>query len=416
MTSQALTNVEKLRKIDVSVKAYGAMGDGVTDDTSAILSAINAVKALGGGVVNFPVGNYLHTGLAVSSLSCVTLRSAGGAPFASGGGIGAKLICTSATANHLYLTNPYAVKVENLLFQTATGLTPTAGTVITFFANLGSSASCSVTNCRLENHFNGIALDGCSNSEIVNTQVRQSKGVYAIELRAGSKRMDQIRLTDVISDTEVTLGSTTALGVSITTDVHTVFIERCSMLKCRFGYFLGAGSEFVRIHNSDAESSNQSGFVLNNTLFPWLDCVYASINREHGILVDAAFVSTVNIDSPDCRGNALHGILINSPGAQLITIATPRIGQNSNPGAGGTAAVCHGIAAAIGASRFQIMGGKCGGDINLSGTGTQAYGILVQAGASNRYVIANVDLSGNTTGTLSDGGSGTTKTITGNLL
>lgn len=44
----------------VSVKdaAYGAVGDGTTDDSGALNSAITAVNAAGGGVVNIPTSNY----------------------------------------------------------------------------------------------------------------------------------------------------------------------------------------------------------------------------------------------------------------------------------------------------------------------------------------------------------------------
>lgn len=50
------------------VKAYGATGDGATDDLTAIQSAVSAAVAAGGGTVYFPSGTYL-----VSSL--ITLSS-----------------------------------------------------------------------------------------------------------------------------------------------------------------------------------------------------------------------------------------------------------------------------------------------------------------------------------------------------
>jgi len=48
-----------------NVKAYGAVGDGETDDTTAIQAAIDAAEAASGGVVYCPTGTYNVTGLTV---------------------------------------------------------------------------------------------------------------------------------------------------------------------------------------------------------------------------------------------------------------------------------------------------------------------------------------------------------------
>lgn len=41
-----------------NVTSYGATGDGITDDTTAVIAAINAAKSNGGGIVFFPFGQF----------------------------------------------------------------------------------------------------------------------------------------------------------------------------------------------------------------------------------------------------------------------------------------------------------------------------------------------------------------------
>ena len=50
-----------VRALELSVKDYGAKGDGKTDDRSAIQLAVDAVNDAGGGIVNFPAGVYVVT-------------------------------------------------------------------------------------------------------------------------------------------------------------------------------------------------------------------------------------------------------------------------------------------------------------------------------------------------------------------
>lgn len=58
-TGAVQTNVEAKLAQYVSVKDFGAVGDGVTDDTAEIQAAIDSLS--NGGVVFFPVGTYLVT-------------------------------------------------------------------------------------------------------------------------------------------------------------------------------------------------------------------------------------------------------------------------------------------------------------------------------------------------------------------
>lgn len=69
----------------VNVRAYGAVGDNVTDDSGAIQAAITAAQALqGGGVVYIPAGTYkVATGLTING--AVKLFGAGGVSDIDGG-------------------------------------------------------------------------------------------------------------------------------------------------------------------------------------------------------------------------------------------------------------------------------------------------------------------------------------------
>ena len=68
-----------------NVRAFGAAGDGVTDDTAAIRSAISAANFAGGSarsgsVVYFPAGSYVYTGtlqVPVTLSASITLKGAG---------------------------------------------------------------------------------------------------------------------------------------------------------------------------------------------------------------------------------------------------------------------------------------------------------------------------------------------------
>ncbi|NSX07228.1 right-handed parallel beta-helix repeat-containing protein [Pseudomonas lini] len=58
-----------------NVQNFGAKGDGITDDTAAIQSAIDAAAAAGGGQVYMPTGTYIVSGGEEPSDGCLMLKS-----------------------------------------------------------------------------------------------------------------------------------------------------------------------------------------------------------------------------------------------------------------------------------------------------------------------------------------------------
>ncbi|MDM2096409.1 glycosyl hydrolase family 28-related protein [Mycobacteroides abscessus] len=77
-----------------NVKRYGAVGDGIADDTDAIQNAIYYADKSGGGVVYLPPGTYNHTGLTIRQTNLFgSVQLVGAGPRAS------RLVNTHAT-NH----------------------------------------------------------------------------------------------------------------------------------------------------------------------------------------------------------------------------------------------------------------------------------------------------------------------------
>jgi hypothetical protein len=155
------TNVQTKLRQTVSVQDFGAVGDGVTDDTDAIQAAIDAVDANDGGVVNFPAGTYACANLWPKDN--VTLQGEG--PYAS------KLINNSdeysiistwrlAPTNNSAIISAYVASaprttgfnVDGLLLDGQYDINPDGGDDNhQHGVYLFKTTDCSVTNCILQN-------------------------------------------------------------------------------------------------------------------------------------------------------------------------------------------------------------------------------------------------------------------------
>jgi hypothetical protein len=107
-----------------NVKDYGAFGDGVTDDTTYISSAIDALTAAGGGVLYFPPGQYLTSGGFTISVNAMILGMGMG-DFHGDDGV-TEILCNSATAT-LFTVSTDRATFRDLALRNTAGSTPSAG-------------------------------------------------------------------------------------------------------------------------------------------------------------------------------------------------------------------------------------------------------------------------------------------------
>ena len=84
-TGAVARSVESKLRETVSVKDFGAVGDGVTDDTAAIQAAIDYVGSINGGVIGLPQGTYGITSQLNVPYSNVILQGCGSDNIHDGG-------------------------------------------------------------------------------------------------------------------------------------------------------------------------------------------------------------------------------------------------------------------------------------------------------------------------------------------
>jgi len=156
------------------VQAYGAAGDGVTDDTTACQGAVNTAPP--GATVYFPSGSYSITALTVTK----RLRIMGDGPersklVARAGAVGPLVDLNPVTADNFYAlanlkidltsaTGIVALRVRNLSDSIVTGLEVTRGAV---GIDVVLTGTLTIRDCNLRNlDTAGVRIDGDGGGEI----------------------------------------------------------------------------------------------------------------------------------------------------------------------------------------------------------------------------------------------------------
>lgn len=91
-----------------NVRHFGAVGDGVTDDSAAIQAAFNSITNPNGGTVVFPVGTYRLASTVTSSVRGLVVRGLGGVGYNESQStlVGASILCDAGVDGFVF--NPTA--------------------------------------------------------------------------------------------------------------------------------------------------------------------------------------------------------------------------------------------------------------------------------------------------------------------
>jgi hypothetical protein len=217
-----------MAEVHVSVKDFGAVGDGAANDTTAIQNTINVVGAAGGGIVYFPPGTYLINAALTSATGGILFRGAGRSASVikqSGGALGAFTISGSSIAFRDLSILASTISTGSAIAGSATGLviehvTIGAGTGGTgcFDISLDLTSASSqvfVLDCNfIQNNGHGAARSIRANTvtglQVVSSLLSCTSGGATLEL---------------IATTGVTLMSVTINGGAMTSTVDPKLVQ-----------------------------------------------------------------------------------------------------------------------------------------------------------------------------------------------
>ena len=151
--------------VGASVNSFGAKGDGHTDDTAAIQSAINAAASAGGGSVVFNVARYYTTGTFVVPRGVVLCGAVQG-PFDVAGvnpavtTIAPTLLITNTSGSFITLQG-IGAGVTDLLFHypNQVGSSASAPNVYPFTISVVNAPAAKIARCTVTNAYNFLDIE-----------------------------------------------------------------------------------------------------------------------------------------------------------------------------------------------------------------------------------------------------------------
>lgn len=442
------------------VRAYGAAGDGVTDDTAAIQSAINAIAALGGGIVYFPPGHYMVlTGpLTVTSNSTLLVGAGQDTSLLDAGTVNSVIVqvgrLTGAQIfrsglSYLQLIGPNATSATNAVVRyTALAIECTGSDLLIsggyYAIEVDANADCVLTRikaasaygpaliyttapslfmdrCKLDQSYpvstpgaNSIAaINAWASTTAYTSGTIVSDGNYYLQCSTAGTSGSSLPTVPAYGAT-VTDGSavwklvarSTYYAIQADTGAGNLYITRTDMT--------GPYSRAVGITNTLAGTAPQNIVIETSTMGANLfGCVYAIAGA--GLSVHDCVAQNVVVQGSAAIGTS--GAWVGDAVVSDNLIYVAGYGISNGAGTNFTAIgnrvfgmATAGLFAGAGITRFVFADNIAGSSATW---GTNAIGIQVATGASNNYNVVNNVVAGATTG-ISDGGTGANKTVTGN--
>lgn len=256
-----LTLQNKLRDV-LSVKDFGAVGDGSTDDTTAISNAITAAM---GKTLFFPAGTYVLTQTGTNQIS----KTLSGNLTLNGDNATIKAIPSTQVNQMLYFTqvNQYNVEVSGLIFDA----NQKAQSILRFDNNSGTAGSATAL----------VTIDNCEFKNCLGVVggVGGQTGVIGVLIAGGYKRVSitNTRILNMNRNTSSNVvGSTGTVGLAIS-PASTLYCESANISGCLVADILNQETT-GNSYNQDTDGLSLFG-GLNDAGSTYVPCSYTITNN-----------------------------------------------------------------------------------------------------------------------------------------
>jgi len=376
VTGSVARSLESKLLETVSVKDFGAKGDGAADDAAAIQSAINYAASVGGGRVVLPQGTYL-----VGSTLNLTSNAVHLVGFSRFG----TLIKGASPSMVVVNVSGSFCGIHELSF--AHNSTPAAGGVCVKVTGTGFS----MTKFIIRNAYVGI--DFRATAGFMNDfQILDYESVGLLCMSMNDLFVSQF-IMNAGTSTRGALG-----GIRLYNRAEAVVVTDGDILEGAYSMTMGADSYTA---NNRPAYNNFTNVFFDSSVNPTLitKCVntefvgcWFSGGRYGGGNSGADISTCTNVRFTNCRwfNCGSQGVAVQST-ALKVTFLNCDASSNSTTAGNG---VAHGFWFAAGCTGFQLIGCTAGNGIY---TGVQGYGVFLGTGCSNFNIIGG-NLTGNNSG------------------
>lgn len=455
----ARTVASKLGDVLVSVKDFGAVGNAIADDTAAVQATVTYVKSVGGGIVHIPRGTHCRvtSPILVDGNSVRIVGEACGA---------CSLMTTTPNISVLKFSGASRCSLENLLVY---GNVFSGANPLVWLYNV---VQCVVDRCWLQGGYGNILVSGdaCADNHILRNTFTYSTGKEMLQINraAATGVCGAIHMyRNTFNQAYPVLVPTSAKykGARANSTAYAAgdmvsqagYYYQCqtpgvsaAALPSFAGWYgaaiadgtcvwqlvghtdytgvrIDSGTSYIRIRECDLTGPFAQAIKLDNsgaTDIPY-DIVVEQCTA-HGPISLGLYVrygTEIDIQSFNAFNatgvGTTYGVFID-PSVQGVTVDRCRLfGFTNGLYVAGTSVVANGneivgnttgVRVQAGTSGFSLIGNAVG---SIASRGQNTTGILVETGASDYYNIIGNSLKGATTG-ITDGGTGTHKSVTGN--